>query len=205
MSEQTIHTDNPVFEEDSIVRERRAMVMPGPGTSRRRIEEMVRVNHAGEYGATRIYAGQLAVLGKSRATARSADLVRHMAEQEEAHLDGFNRVMNEREIRPTALIPFWHGAGFALGAVTALMGERAAMACTEAVEEVIVEHYEAQERELGDREPELKGMIAQFKAEEAEHQHTAIDEGSKSTPGYGLLSSAIKMGCRAAIKIAEKV
>ncbi len=189
----------------SIVKRQGAMGFPGARTGEARVAEMVRVNHAGEYGATRIYAGQLAVLGRSAATARSADMIRHMAEQEDAHLDGFNREIAERGVRPTALLPVWHVAGFALGAATALLGERAAMACTEAVEEVIVEHYAAQEEELGDKEPALKSMIARFRAEEAEHQHTAIDEGSRDTPGYGLLSAAIKAGCRLAIKVSEKV
>ncbi len=197
--------DTTVESDRSIVKDRGAMMMPGAGTPERRIHEMIRVDHAGEYGATRIYAGQLAVLGRSRATARSAELVRHMAEQEDAHLEGFNKVMVDRGVRPTALIPVWHVAGFALGAATALMGERAAMACTEAVEEVIVEHYAAQERELAEREPALKSMIAQFKEEEAEHQHTAIDEGSQTTPGHPVLSNAIKLGCRLAIRLSEKI
>lgn len=189
----------------SVVKERGALMMPGQGTGESRVHEMIRVNHAGEYGANRIYAGQLAVLGQARGTARSAELVQHMADQEKVHLAGFSRVMTERGVRPTALIPFWHVAGYALGAATALMGEKAAMACTEAVEEVIVEHYGDQEKELGKNEPELKAMISRYKAEEAEHQHTAIDEGSQQTPGYAVLSSAIKLGCRLAIRLSEKV
>lgn len=189
----------------SIVKTRGGLGLPGARTKEQRLAEIIRVDHAGEYGAVRIYEGQLAVLGQSRATRRTADMIRHMAEQEQEHLDGFNKVMTERGVRPTALAPVWHAAGYALGAATALLGEKAAMACTEAVEEVIVEHYEAQEKELGDEEPELKSMIAKFRADEADHQHTAIDEGARDTPGYTLLSSAIKLGCRMAIKISEKV
>ncbi len=203
---ETVTTSPETADEDiSPVRTHGAMMFPGAHTGEKRIAEIIRVDHAGEYGAVRIYEGQLAVLGKSRATARTAEMIRHMAEQEDKHLDGFNRVMNERGVRPTAFAPVWHVAGYALGAATALLGEKAAMACTEAVEEVIVDHYTAQEKELGDKEPELKAMISEFRADEAEHQHTAIDEGSRQTPGYTLLSSAIKAGCRLAIKISEKV
>ncbi len=188
-----------------VVQTRKAMGFPGAKTGERRLAEIIRVDHAGEYGATRIYAGQLAVLGQSRATQRSADLIRHMAEQESAHLDGFNKAIHDYKVRPTALLPFWDAAGFALGAATALIGEKAAMACTEAVEAVIVEHYNAQEKELGDQEPELKAMISQFRDEELEHHDTAIDEGSQQAAAHPVLSAMIKTGCRLAIKLAEKV
>jgi len=176
--------------------------LPGDRPLDARIAEMIRVDQAGEYGAARIYAGQLAVMGHRH---RLSPLLRHMAKQEQAHLDTFNRIVIERGVRPTALSPFWHAAGYALGAATALMGERAAMACTAAVEEVIDEHYGAQRDELGDADPELSGTIERFQAEEVEHRETAIAHGAEETPGYGLLSGAIKAGCRLAIAMAKKV
>jgi len=165
------------------------------------IAAMIRVDHAGEYGAVRIYEGQLAVL-KGRA---SADTIRHMAEQEQRHLKTFDRLINERRVRPTALEPVWRIAGFALGAATALMGERAAFACTAAVEEAIDEHYAGQIEALGESEPDFKKTVEDFRADEAAHRQTALDNGAEQAPGYRLLSSAIKAGCRVAIKLSEKI
>jgi 3-demethoxyubiquinol 3-hydroxylase len=165
------------------------------------IEAMIRVDHAGEYGAVRIYEGQLAVL-KGRA---SAETIRHMAEQEQHHLKTFDRLVNERRVRPTALEPVWRIAGFALGAATALMGEKAAFACTAAVEEAIDEHYASQIEALGDQDPALKRTVEDFRADEAVHRQTALDNGAEKAPGYRLLSEAIKTGCRVAIKLSEKI
>ena len=176
--------------------------LPGDVTGDARKAEMLRVNHAGEYGAQRIYAGQMAVL-------RNHDCYKeleHMAEQEQEHLEAFNALLNERHVRPTALMPFWHVAGFALGAGTALLGEKAAMACTVAVETVISEHYGEQLEELSEEdEPVLRETIAKFKAEEEEHHDIGIAHGAEQAPAYALLSGVIKAGCRAAIRIAEKV
>src|SRR5579862_8934086 len=162
---------------------------------------MIRVDHAGEYGAVRIYEGQLAVL-KNRA---SADVIRHMAEQEQRHLKSFDRLINERRVRPTALEPLWRVAGFALGAATALMGEKAAFACTAAVEEAIDEHYASQIEALGDSDPALKQTVTDFRADEAAHRQTALDNGAEQAPGYKFLSEAIKAGCRVAIRLSEKI
>jgi ubiquinone biosynthesis monooxygenase Coq7 len=162
---------------------------------------MIRVDHAGEYGAVRIYEGQLAVL-KDRA---SAATIRHMAEQEERHLKTFDRLINERRVRPTALEPVWRVAGFALGAATALMGEKAAFACTAAVEEAIDEHYAGQIEALGEMDPGLKKTVKDFRADEAAHRKTALEHGAEKAPGYRLLSEAIKTGCRVAIKLSEKI
>lgn len=163
---------------------------------------IIRVDQAGEYGATRIYAGQLAVMG-SRASLSGE--VRHMAEQEAEHLARFDRLIAERGVRPTALQPFWHVAGFALGAATALIGPKAAMACTAAVEEEIDRHYTRQLDELGDDDPELSGMIEQFRADEREHRDTALAAGAEQAPAYPLLSGAIRLGCRLAIRLAERI
>jgi len=166
--------------------------------------EMIRVDQAGEFGATRIYAGQLAIIGDRGP--HSAQ-IRHMAEQEEVHRARFDALMARRGIRPTALQPFWSVAGYALGAATALVGPEAAMACTAAVEEEIDRHYTAQLDELerdGD-DPELAGMIEEFREEEREHRETALASGAEQAPAYPLLSGAIRLGCRAAIRLAEKI
>ncbi|HEY4944173.1 MAG TPA: demethoxyubiquinone hydroxylase family protein [Rhizomicrobium sp.] len=173
-----------------------------PGTSAE-IEAMIRVDHAGEYGAVRIYEGQLAVLGSSNS--KTADAIRHMAAQEQRHLKTFDRLVNERRVRPTALEPLWRVAGFALGAATALLGEKAAMACTAAVEEVIDEHYAAQVERLGDSDPALKATVEDFRAEEIAHRDAALAHGAEDAPGYRFLSEGIKAGCRVAIRLSEKI
>jgi ubiquinone biosynthesis monooxygenase Coq7 len=163
---------------------------------------MLRVNQAGEYGATRIYAGQLAVL---RANCPEAKLVSRMAGQEERHLARFNALMAERRVRPTALQPVWNVAGFALGAVTALISAEAALACTDAVETEIDRHYGEQLDELGDEDPELAGDIREFRADELEHRDTARLAGSTNAPAYPLLTRAIRAGCRVAIELSKRI
>ena len=174
---------------------------PGDPTAREVVECTIRVDHAGEYGAKRIYEGQLAVLGRTK----YGPMIEHMKAQEQVHLDTFSRLIGERRVRPTALLPFWHVAGFALGAASALLGHRGAMACTVAVEEAIDEHYRAQEDTLGDDEAELRADIARFRAEELEHRDTGLEHEAEQAPAYRLLSAAIKTGCKIAIKISERV
>src|ERR1700712_874521 len=166
-----------------------------PGSSAD-IESMIRVDHAGEYGAVRIYEGQLAVLRARSQTEESVAAISRMAEQEQIHLAAFDRLINERQVRPTALEPVWRLAGFALGAATALMGEKAAMACTAAVEEVIDAHYAAQVEKLGESDPALKATVEDFRAEEIAHREAALAHGAEQAPGYRVLSEAIKAGCR---------
>jgi ubiquinone biosynthesis monooxygenase Coq7 len=164
---------------------------------------MIRVDHAGEYGAARIYAGQLAVMGTRHPHA--AEIAR-MAAQEERHLKTFDRLLTERRVRPTLLMPLWHMAGFALGAASALVGPKAAMAVTAAVETEIDRHYEAQRVALEDgSDPELAGLVAEFQAEEVEHRDSAIAHGAEEAPGYPLMSALIRAGCRAAIRAAERI
>lgn len=163
---------------------------------------MLRVDQAGEYGATRIYAGQLAVLGDR---AEIAGEIRHMAEQELEHRAKFDALLAQRGVRPTALQPFWDVAGFALGAATALIGPKAAMACTAAVETEIDLHYTAQLEELGDSDPELAAMIHDFRADERAHRDTALAAGAEQAPAYPVLSGAIRLGCRVAIRLAERI
>jgi 3-demethoxyubiquinol 3-hydroxylase len=173
-----------------------------PGDRRPDQASMLRVDQAGEYGATRIYAGQLAVL---RRNCPEAKLVARMAAQEQRHLDRFNTLMAERRVRPTALQPLWNVAGFALGAATALMSEQAALACTEAIETEIDKHYSGQLAELGDKDPELAADIADFRAEEIEHRDTARAAGATNAPGYPLLTAAIRAGCRVAIELSKRI
>ena len=175
--------------------------LPGALTGQRLIDRVVRVDHAGEYGAKRIYEGQLAVLGDDP---ELGPVLRHMAEQEAKHLEAFEALIVERRARPSILHPVWHAAGYALGAGTALLGPRAAMACTVAVEEVIDEHYAKQAEQLAEDEPELTAKIEEFRAEELEHRDIGLDHGAERTPGYRLLSGAIKTGSRVAIWLAER-
>jgi ubiquinone biosynthesis monooxygenase Coq7 len=177
------------------------MSLPGEPSLKDRVARMVRVDHAGEYGAKRIYQGQIAVLGRGP----KGDILRHMQAQEQHHLDTFSRLIGERRVRPTALLPLWHLAGFALGAVTAAMGERAAMACTVAVEEAIDEHYRDQVSALAEDEPELRATIEAFRAEELEHRDIGLANEAELTPGYRVLSGAIKAGCKVAIAVSERL
>ena len=175
--------------------------LPGDLSPEEMVARMIRVDQAGEYGARRIYEGQLAVLGRSP----SAPVIREMYEQEKRHLDTFDRLMVERRVRPTLLQPVWHVAGFALGAATALMGERAAMACTVAVEEVIDEHYAKQSEALGEDERGLRQTIDEFREDEQEHRDTGLSEGAEQAAGYQPLTTAIKAGSRLAIWLSERV
>ena len=175
---------------------------PGDHRSGPDSDSMIRVDQAGEYGATRIYAGQLAVLGDRHPYAR---LIAGMAVQEERHRAFFDGLIAERGVRPTVLQPFWNVAGFALGAVTAAIGPSAAMACTAAVETEIDQHYADQLVELGDSDPELSAAIADFQAEELEHRDTALAHGAEQTFGYPVMSAVIRLGCRAAIALAKRI
>lgn len=165
-------------------------------------EAMVRVNQAGEYGAARIYAGQLAVMGNRSPAARS---IRHMAAQEQRHLERFNMMMADRAVRPTALQPLWHVAGYALGAASALVGPEAAMACTVAIETEIDRHYGEQLETLGDSDAELSAAIAEFQAEEVEHKETALAEGAERAPAYPVMSALVRLGCRMAIAASKRI
>lgn len=173
-----------------------------PGDAKLDTDAMIRVDQAGEYGAKRIYAGQLAVMGDRHPYAPE---IARMAAQEARHLTEFDALMTRRGVRPTLLHPLWHVAGFALGAATALLGPRAAMACTAAVETEIDRHYAAQRVALAGDDPELLALIEDFQAEEVEHRDTALAHGAESTPAYPLLSAVIRAGCRAAIKVTERI
>lgn len=173
-----------------------------PGDRRPDPGSMLRVNQAGEYGATRIYAGQLAVL---RGNSPASKLIARMNGQEQRHLARFNQLMAQRQVRPTALQPLWNVAGFALGAATALMSERAAMACTDAVETEIDRHYRRQLEELGDDDPELAADIEEFRAEELEHRDSARKAGATHAFGYPVLTATIRAACRVAIGLSKRI
>jgi len=175
--------------------------LPGDPTPAQRLEEILRVDHAGEYGAVRIYDGQLAVLGQSAA----GPAIARMRDQERLHLDAFNALLPRHRVRPTLLTPLWHLAGFALGAGTALLGEKAAMACTVAVEEVIDEHYAAQVAELSATEPELAARLDEFRRDEVAHRDEALAAGAADAAGYEFLTTAIKAGSRLAIWISTRI
>ncbi len=175
--------------------------MPGDPNREQAIERMIRVDHAGEYGAVRIYEGQLAVLGKSA----KAPVIEHMVQQEREHLGTFDKLVADYRVRPTAMLPIWHVAGFALGAGTALLGERAAMACTVAVEEVIDEHYAGQVAKLGDEDGDLRHTFEKFRLEEVEHRDTGLEHGAEKAPGYEALTGLVKAGSRFAIWLSERV
>ena len=162
---------------------------------------MIRVDQAGEFGARRIYDGQLAVLGRSPV----GPILRHMAEQEAAHLATFDRLMISRRVRPTLLAPLWHLAGFALGAASAALGERSAMACTVAIEEVIDRHYAAQAQSLGEEEPELRKTIESCRADEIAHRDMALENHAADAPAFELVSGAVKLGARLAIWLSERI
>jgi len=166
------------------------------------LDEIIRVDHAGEYGATRIYDGQIAVFGKDSKIGKT---IQHMADQEQEHIEKFNELLIEKRVRPTALLPVWNIAGFALGAGTALMGEKAAMACTVAVEKVIGEHYREQQNLLEDDEKELKKTIAKFEKDELEHHDIGLEHDAENAPGYKVMTKVIEIGCKAAIAISKKI
>jgi len=173
-----------------------------PGDPRPEIASMLRVDQAGEYGATRIYAGQLAVLGDRH---KSSALIAGMAAQEQEHLKHFDDLLAARGVRPTLLQPFWAVAGHALGAATALISPAAAMACTAAIEDEIDAHYSEQLDALGDSDPPLAASITRFQADERAHRDAAIEAGAETSIGYPLLYATIRMGCRAAIELSKRI
>lgn len=177
--------------------------LPGMHSDKETIERMVRVNHAGEYGATYIYKGQCAVLGQTDIR----DELRHMLEQEEEHLALFSQELNQRQIRPSALSPLWKAGGYAVGALTALMGKEAAMACTVAVEDAIMDHYQAQADQLKEIKGEeaLHDLVVKCRDEELEHRDAGLNHGAESAPGYSLLYKAIHTLSRGAIQVAKRI
>lgn len=178
---------------------------PGAAARSRRLAEILRVDHAGELGAVHIYRGQRAVLDAAPGHERISGQLAEMEGHEARHLARFDTMLTDARVRPTLMTPLWRIAGFALGAGTALLGENAAHACTEAVETVIEAHYAGQIAELEGRDPDLAAELSQFRDEELAHRDQAVAEGAHDTPGYPLLAAVIRAGCKAAIKISEKI
>jgi ubiquinone biosynthesis monooxygenase Coq7 len=179
---------------------------PGDPDRRELVERVIRVDQAGEFGAVRIYEGQLAALRwTGRANSDAAAKIAVMARAEREHNKVFDRLIAERRVRPTALSPIWSLAGFALGAATALMGDKAAMACTVAIEETIDEHYASQAASLGDDEAELRATVEKFRADELAHRDEALASGAEQAPAYGALTAAIKAGSRLAIWLSTRL
>ncbi len=177
---------------------------PGAGERQRRLHEILRVDHAGELAAVHIYRAQAAVFAATPHATLSDDLKR-MEGEEQVHLDRFEALMRDHQVRPTVMTPVWRMAALGLGAATALLGEKAAHACTEAVESVISEHYAEQIAETQARDPELAAELTQFRDDELRHHDHAIEEGAHEAPFYPLLSAVIKGGCKLAIRISEKI
>ena len=166
------------------------------------LEEIIRVDHAGEYGATKIYEGQIAIFGKNTKIGKT---IQHMADQEQEHIEKFQELIITERVRPTALLPLWSIAGYTLGAGTALLGEKAAMACTVAVEKVIGEHYNEQILLLENDQKKLKSTIKKFAADELEHHDIGIAHDAEKAPGYKLLTKVIELGCKTAIAVSKKI
>jgi ubiquinone biosynthesis monooxygenase Coq7 len=178
---------------------------PGPGGQATRLAQMLRVDHAGELAAVQIYRGQRAVLGAAAGHEAVVGQLEHMEAQEARHLARFDALLTQTRTRPTLLAPLWRAAAFALGAGTALLGEKAAHVCTDAVESVIEAHYAEQIAELEGQNPALAAELSGFRDDELAHQQEAVDAGAREAPGAALLSAVIQAGCRAAIAITEHI
>ena len=166
-----------------------------------KIDKIPRVDHAGEIGASKIYEGQIKVLGKTEI----GPLLQHMKDQEQEHLDTFHELLNKHKVRPTVLLPLWNKLGYALGFITASISKDAAMACTIAVEEVIGEHYAKQAETLNDDHKELKSTLMKFRDDELNHLETGVEHDGENAPGYEIMKAIVQLGCRTAIKISEKI
>ena len=170
-------------------------------TNKKELDSILRVDHAGETAAAKIYDGQLAILKNTPV----GPTIQHMKDQEEEHLDTFNKLLVENDTRPTALLPLWNVMGYGLGVASALMGEKAAMACTIAVEEVIGEHYAKQAETLDKKDDKLKSTLEKFRDDELDHLETGVQHDGESAPGYEIMKTIVQFGCRTAIKISEKI
>ena len=196
-------TDIPLS--DTALEERPVPPRPGPGGRAARLAQMLRVDHAGELAAVHIYRGQRAVLGAAPGREAISETLERMEGHEARHLARFDALLNQTHTRPTLLAPLWRATAFVLGAGTALMGERMAHACTDAVESVIEVHYAEQIAELEGQDPVLAAELSGFRDDELAHKQEAIASGSRDAPGGALVSAVIRAGCRAAIKVTERL
>ena len=174
-------------------------------TNKKTLEEIIRVDHAGERGAIKIYEGQLLALKTIKQDNNLKDKIEEMKEQEKEHLEYFEKEIQKRKIKPTYLLPLWDVMGVALGFGTALLGKKAAMLCTASVEEVIEDHYQNQLKKLGNDEMDLKTKIEKFKGDEVDHKNMAYESGATNKGLYSIMGKVIRTGSRIAITISEKI
>ena len=174
-------------------------------TDQKVLEEIIRVDHAGERGAIKIYEGQLLALGTIKQDKNLRKIIEEMKEQEKEHLEYFEKEIQKRKVKPTYLLPLWDLMGISLGFGTALLGKKAAMLCTASVEEVIEEHYENQLSKIGEDEKELKKKIEKFKGDEMNHKNTAYESGASKIGLYSIMDKIIRTGSKIAITISEKI
>ena len=174
-------------------------------TNQKTLEEIIRVDHAGERGAIKIYEGQLLALKTIKQDNNLKDKIEEMKEQEKEHLEYFEKEIQKRKIKHTYLLPLWDVMGVALGFGTALLGKKAAMLCTASVEEVIEDHYQNQLKKLGNDEVDLKAKIEKFKEEEVSHKNIAYEAGATNKGLYSIMDKVIRTGSRIAITISEKI
>ena len=174
-------------------------------TNQKTIEEIIRVDHAGERGAIKIYEGQLLALKTIKQDESLKDKIEKMKEQEKEHLEYFEKEIQKRKIKPTYLLPLWDIMGVTLGFGTALLGKKAAMLCTASVEEVIEDHYQNQIKKLGNDEMDLKAKIEKFKEDEINHKNIAYESGASNRGIYSIMDKVIKTGSKIAITISEKI
>jgi ubiquinone biosynthesis monooxygenase Coq7 len=174
-------------------------------TNQKILEEIIRVDHAGERGAIKIYEGQLLALKTIKQDESLKDKIEKMKEQEKEHLEYFEKEIQKRKIKPTYLLPLWDIMGVTLGFGTALLGKKAAMLCTASVEEVIEDHYQNQLKKLGNDEMELKAKIEKFKGDEVDHKNMAYEAGATNKGMYSIMDQVIRVGSRIAITISEKI
>ena len=174
-------------------------------TNKKILEEIIRVDHAGERGAIKIYQGQLLALKTLKKDEVLKDKIEEMKEHEKEHLEYFEKEIQRRKIKPTYLLPLWDVMGITLGFSTALLGKKAAMLCTASVEEVIEDHYENQLKKLGNDEMVLKAKIEKFKKEEVNHKNIAYELGATNKGIYSIMDKVIKTGSKIAITISEKI
>ena len=174
-------------------------------TDPKTLEEIIRVDHAGERGAIKIYEGQLLALSTIKQDEDLKNIIEEMKEHEKEHLEYFEKEIQKRKIKPTYLLPLWDIMGVSLGFGTALLGKKAAMLCTASVEEVIEAHYENQLKKIGSDEKELKIKIEKFKSDEVNHKNTAYDFGASKSGIYSVMDKLIRAGSKIAINISEKI
>jgi len=174
-------------------------------TDKKILEEIIRVDHAGERGAIKIYEGQLLALKTIKQDETLKEKIEEMKEQEKEHLEYFEKEIQKRKIKPTYLLPLWDVMSVALGFGSALLGKKATMLCTASVEEVIDQHYKNQLIKLGNDEKDLKKKIEKFKEDEVHHKNTAYELGASNKGIYSIMDKLIRTGSRIAITISEKI